>query len=187
MHRAIEPPLDASPFVRRSRRLAAAYGFARDAHDRRRRVGGSTIDHPAAVAKLLYDAGYPEHVVISALLHDVVEDTATGLEELCNRFGEDVGSLVATLTENPRIREYPRRKAELRDRAATRGHHAAAIFAADKLASARALNAAGVRVPSEKIEHYQHTVHAVRAHHPEVPFLDWLDAEIARLRLRSPA
>ena len=172
-------------FARRSARLRKAYRFAHDAHQRRRRQGGATIEHPAAVARLLHEAGYPEHVVAAALLHDVVEDTATGMDELADRFGPDIASLVAQLTEDPGIRSYDRRKRELRRRATSDGQDAAAIFVADKLASARHLNARGEVAEREKLEHYARTERAVRRTHPEMPFLDALAEEIARLRERA--
>jgi (p)ppGpp synthase/HD superfamily hydrolase len=172
-------------FARRSARLRMAYNFAHDAHERRRIQGGATIEHPAAVARLLHEAGYSEEVVAAALLHDVVEDTATGMDELADRFGPDIASLVAQLTENPGIRSYDRRKRELRRRATSDGQDAAAIFVADKLASARALNAHGAVADREKLEHYARTERTARRRHPGMPFLDPLAEEIARLRERA--
>jgi (p)ppGpp synthase/HD superfamily hydrolase len=172
-------------FAASSPRLADAYRFAHEAHEGPRRRGDTSIAHPTAVAELLQETGYPEHVVAAALLHDVVEDTATELAELRERFGPDVARLVAQLTEDPDIEPYVARKGELRDRAAGDGHHAAAIFTADKLATARALNADGETAPPEKLEHYERTVRTVRAHHPEVPFLEGLEREVARLRGRA--
>jgi (p)ppGpp synthase/HD superfamily hydrolase len=172
-------------FARGSSRLTDAYRFAREAHEGPRRRSDTTIAHPAAVAELLADAGYPEHVVVAALLHDVVEDTTIELPELTDRFGADVAQLVSQLTEDPGIDSYGERKGELRERAAADGHTAAAIFAADKLASARNLNAAGSVPERRKLEHYERTVRVVREHHPEVPFLADLEAEVAELRRRA--
>jgi (p)ppGpp synthase/HD superfamily hydrolase len=173
------------PFARSSPRLTDAYRFAREAHEGPRRRSDTTIAHPAAVAALLSEAGYPEHVVVAALLHDVVEDTTTEVSELADRFGTDVAQLVAQLTEDPGIDSYGERKGELRERAAADGHTAAAIFTADKLASARSLNAAGSVPERRKLEHYERTVRVVREHHPEVPFLAALEAEVAELRRRA--
>jgi (p)ppGpp synthase/HD superfamily hydrolase len=173
------------PFAQGSARLTDAYQFAREAHEGPRRRSDTTIAHPAAVAALLAQAGYPEHVVVAALLHDVVEDTPIELAELAGRFGSDVAQLVAQLTEDPGIDSYGERKGELRERAAADGHTAAAIFTADKLASARTLNAGGSIPEPRKLEHYERTVRVVREHHPEVPFLADLEAEVAALRRRA--
>jgi (p)ppGpp synthase/HD superfamily hydrolase len=172
-------------FLRDSDVLADAYRFAREAHEGPRRRVETSIEHPSAVAELLAGAGYSQHVVVAALLHDVVEDTETGVAELAQRFGPDVARLVAQLTEDPEIESYMERKGELRQRAAGDGHSAAAIFTADKLASARALNTGGRRPEPEKLEHYERTVRLVRRHHPEVPFLDELAAQVAQLRERA--
>jgi (p)ppGpp synthase/HD superfamily hydrolase len=169
-------------FVRSSARLTEAYRFARDAHEGR---GSTSIEHPTEVARLLHAVGYPEHVVVAALLHDVVEDTSTDVSEVELRFGARVASLVAQLTEDPGIPGYDERKGELRRRATTDGHHAASIFAADKLASAHELNAAREIPPRERLEHFERTARLLRAAHPEVPFLDPLREEIARLRERA--
>jgi (p)ppGpp synthase/HD superfamily hydrolase len=181
----MSPGTGVPTFARASPRLTDAYRFARSAHEGPRRRAGTTIVHPAEVAALLHEAGYPEYVIVAALLHDVVEDTATEVSQLEDRFGADVARLVAQLTEDPQIESYMERKGELRERAAADGHAAAAIFAADKLASARALNAQGGVPEPQKLEHYERTVREVGRHHPEVPFLAWLEDEIGRLRARA--
>jgi (p)ppGpp synthase/HD superfamily hydrolase len=167
-------------FARSSEYLTDAYLFARDAHA----TGRTRIEHPAAVAELLSDAGYPEHVVATALLHDVVEDSPSKAGELATRFGPAVARLVAQLTEDPAIPSFQERKRELRRRAAGDGPTAAAIFTADKLASVRALNASGGVPDPQKLDHYMRTVNVVRRTHPEVPFLVELEDEVARLRDR---
>ena len=169
-------------FARRSDRLAYAGRFARDAYEGHPRA---TLAHPVAVAALIAEARYPEHVVLAALLHDIVEDTPIELDQLSRRFGADVCALVARLTEDDSIRRYPDRKADLRERAAASDdNHAAAIFAADKLASARALNDDDATIERAKLEHYERTVRAVHEHHPHVPFLAELSDQVGRLRKR---
>jgi (p)ppGpp synthase/HD superfamily hydrolase len=115
-------------FVDRSRLVADALRFAVEAHAGPRRRGDTHIEHPTDVACLLADAGYPEHVVAAALLHDVVEDTATAIGGIRSRFGPRVAGLVAEVTEDAAIGEYGPRKAALRAQAAGDGEEAAAIF-----------------------------------------------------------
>ena len=67
------------------------------------------------------------------------------------------------LTEDPGIDAYDERKRELRRRAASDGHATASIFTADKLASARQLNASGGVPDPQKLEHYERTVNVVAA------------------------
>jgi (p)ppGpp synthase/HD superfamily hydrolase len=173
-------------YARRSPVIAAAFRFARDAHEGARSRGDTRIDHPAEVARLLAGAGYPDHVVAAALLHDVLEDTATEVGELRERFGPEVARLVASLTEDRAIDAYGARKAALRAQAAADGAEAAAIFAADKLASTRRLRGAGATPPAAKLDHYERTFELLCDRHPQVPFLGALGDELALLRRAAP-
>jgi GTP pyrophosphokinase len=163
----------------RSELLSDAYSLAVDAHHGDRRRAETDIDHPLAVASLLQRAGFDEEVVAAALLHDVVEDTAVQLDEINRSFGEEICVLVREMTDNADIGEYSDRKAEHRSRVAG-NPRAVAIYAADKLASTRAL-ASGQAAPAEKLRHYSHTLRTLRARHPELPFLGELQAELGRL------
>lgn len=169
-------------FAARSPLVADAFRFAREAHEGARSHGETRVDHPTEVARLLDAAGYADHVVAAALLHDVVEDTATAVAELHARSGAPVATLVAKLTEDPGVEDYEPRKAALRAQAAGDREEAAAIFAADKLASARTLRDSGETAPPAKLDHYQRTLQILRDRHPEVPFLEELQAELDHLR-----
>jgi RimJ/RimL family protein N-acetyltransferase len=161
--------------------LREAHRFAREAHHGEGRRGDTHIDHPDEVARLVHDAGYPEEVVAGALLHDVLEDTDTSADELRQRFGTGVTDLVASLTENAAISIYERRKAALRGQVVEAGPGASAIFAADKLAKARALNRAGKTPDPPRLAHYAATLRLLRERRPDTPFLDELGEELERL------
>ena len=64
-----------------------------------RSSGTPYFEHVAAVALILDRAGFSEDVVIAGLLHDMVEDTATSLEDVASRFGETVSELVRHCSE----------------------------------------------------------------------------------------
>jgi (p)ppGpp synthase/HD superfamily hydrolase len=159
--------------------LAGALAFAASAHHGPRREGDTDIDHPIAVARLLDEAGFDEDVVAAALLHDVVEDTRTSVGEIRDRFGEPVAELVATMTENGDIESYAERKAEHRRRIRREGDGAAAIYAADKLATARTLE--GERVAAPRLDHYRRTLAELRRARPDLPFLGELDDALNKL------
>jgi len=80
-----------------------AFEWADRAHkDQRRRSGEPYVVHPLAVARILVEllAGRTDAVILSAaLLHDVVEDTTSGLEELTAEFGPEVAALVDGVTK----------------------------------------------------------------------------------------
>jgi guanosine-3',5'-bis(diphosphate) 3'-pyrophosphohydrolase len=82
-------------------RLEEAMRFAARAHAGQFRRSSDTpyFEHVAAVALILDRVGYPEDVVIAGLLHDVVEDTATSLEDIASRFGAFVSELVQHCSE----------------------------------------------------------------------------------------
>lgn len=182
-HRQVKSPdgpVSPPDFVAGSALLEGAYEIALNAHHGPRRNGDTEIDHPLAVARLLHDNGFPEVIVAAALLHDVIEDTDTALIEIEAEFGPEVAGLVAEMTEDATIDSYRERKAEHRGRVAE-NHSAAAIYAADKLAKVRSLNANGQQPDAERLEHYRRTLAELREADPSLPFLADLAGELDRL------
>lgn len=175
--------LDTPSFVTGSPLLEGAFAFATDAHHGPRRRGETDIGHPEAVARLLHEHGFDERVVAAALLHDVIEDTATELEEVEARFGAEVACLVGEMTEDSRIEPYASRKAEHRARIARDGR-AAAIYAADKIANIRSAKAGDEPLGTERLDHYVRTMEALQQAQPHLPFLADLRSELESLRRR---
>ena len=95
--RVNHPKADLRPILR-------AYEVAERAHDgQRRRSGDPYITHPLAVTTILAELGMDTTTLVAALLHDVVEDTPSTLEELRREFGEDVGHLVDGVTKLDKV------------------------------------------------------------------------------------
>ena len=82
-------------------RIRAAYELAHEAHSNQRRKSGEPyIIHPIAVAAIVAEElELGDNPVISAFLHDVVEDTPYTVEDIRSRFGDDVAFLVDTVTK----------------------------------------------------------------------------------------
>jgi GTP diphosphokinase / guanosine-3',5'-bis(diphosphate) 3'-diphosphatase len=82
-------------------RIKKAFEFANSAHvGVKRKSGEPYIIHPLSVAKVVVEEiGLSATSIISALLHDVVEDTDYTLEDISNLFGEKVASIVDGLTK----------------------------------------------------------------------------------------
>ena len=82
-------------------RIQKAFEFANSAHAGvKRRSGEPYIIHPLAVAKIVVEEiGLSATSIISALMHDVVEDTDYTLDDISNLFGEKVASIVDGLTK----------------------------------------------------------------------------------------
>ncbi len=92
-----EKPYDLSKIV-------SAYEVAAKAHANQVRSSGEPyITHPVAVAYILLELGMDSDTICAALLHDVVEDTDTTLEELKKGFGQDVAMLVDGVTKLGKI------------------------------------------------------------------------------------
>jgi len=102
------------------------------------------------------------------------------------RFGPRVAGLVEQLTEDDHIERFAPSKAALRADAAGDGAEAAAIFAADKLAGARALLAAGEAPSGQKLEHYTRSLLMLERHHPQVPLLADLRLALEDLEKLAP-
>lgn len=191
----------AKDFPGRSRLLRAAYAFARDAHagQRLETDGAPYFHHPLAVGALLHEAGFRDDVAAAGLLHDTVEDSPASSEDLARRFGLDVARLVDSVTEREEIEPYEARKAAHRKQVMASGTESMAVFAADKLSSARNLRGAlavrgeaavdsGLGQPLErKLGHYRATLEEFESVAPTLPFLAPLREELERLELQRRA
>lgn len=80
--------------------LHLAISLAREAHRQQRRKSGEPyFFHPLRVAHLASRHWMDFPSVMAALLHDVVEDTPTTLDEIAEQFGSEVSLLVDGLTK----------------------------------------------------------------------------------------
>ena len=83
-----------------------ALTLAKKAHiNQKRKSGEPYIIHPILVASITALVSNDEAMIISALLHDVVEDTDYVIEEIKEMFGADVAHMVEGLTKIEDIRE----------------------------------------------------------------------------------
>ena len=88
-----------------SQTLKKALEYADKAHIAQQRKSGEPyIIHPILVASIVGSITDDESMAISALLHDVVEDTDTTIEEIQTLFGKDIAHLVQGLTKIDSIR-----------------------------------------------------------------------------------
>ncbi len=86
--------------------VRAAFDLGALAHATQDRKSGEPyFTHPIAVANLLADLHLDDASIITALLHDVVEDTKYSLGDIENRFGHEIAYLVAGVTKLSEIEE----------------------------------------------------------------------------------
>ena len=69
-----------------------------------RKSGEPFIVHPIAVTAVLADYGLDVDTLVAALLHDTVEDTDLTLDEVRQRFGEQVALMIDGVTKLDRIK-----------------------------------------------------------------------------------
>ena len=85
-------------------RIRAAYDMARLAHSGQLRKDGSPyVTHCVAAADITVDMGLDEDSIVSALLHDVIEDTNLTHEDIAHQFGEAVADIVEGVTKLTRV------------------------------------------------------------------------------------
>jgi (p)ppGpp synthase/HD superfamily hydrolase len=123
--------------------LARAYHFAASLHVNQRRKGEAAepyMNHLTEVAELVARAtrGSDPDVIIAAVLHDTVEDTAATFDDLKAGFGERVASLVAEVTDDKSLPKQTRKDLQV-EHAAQASRGAQIIKLADKTSNLRAL------------------------------------------------
>ncbi len=90
-----------------------AYLFGAEAHEGQWRLTGEPyIYHPLAVARILAEMRMDYQSIMAAILHDVIEDTSIGREELAAQFGEEVADLVDGVSKLTHIEFEDRAEAQ---------------------------------------------------------------------------
>lgn len=85
--------------------LERAYEFSAKEHrDQKRRSGEPYVVHPVEVAYLLADLQLDTSSIAAGLLHDVVEDTLTTVENVADNFGDDVAHIVDGVTKISKLK-----------------------------------------------------------------------------------
>ncbi len=120
-----------------SEKTLEALEFAAMAHRIQQRKGAEHIpyiSHPAMVGTILAREGFAEHVVITGILHDVIEDTEFGYDDIEKRFGKKIADLVTDVSEDKSL-EYIERKQLYLDHLKEAPEDALAVSMADSMAN----------------------------------------------------
>ncbi|MES2157394.1 MAG: bifunctional (p)ppGpp synthetase/guanosine-3',5'-bis(diphosphate) 3'-pyrophosphohydrolase [Pseudomonadota bacterium] len=81
-----------------------AYVFSVQKHGSQKRASGDPyFSHPIEVAGILTDFGLDDQTIVTALLHDTIEDTLVTYEEIEAAFGKDVARMVDGVTKLSKI------------------------------------------------------------------------------------
>lgn len=85
--------------------VRTAYQLAADAHAGQKRASGEPfLNHAVEVATIVAQLRLDTGSLASALVHDVVEDTAVSLEGIREALGDEVGAIVDGVTKIGRVR-----------------------------------------------------------------------------------
>jgi guanosine-3',5'-bis(diphosphate) 3'-pyrophosphohydrolase len=102
------------PPVAETSRLLDAASFASRAHHGQMRKDGKTpyVSHVFRVCLVARDVfGFDDHrVLITALLHDTIEDTTTDFDDIEERYGQEIARWVAFLTKNKAMPDEERER-----------------------------------------------------------------------------
>jgi guanosine-3',5'-bis(diphosphate) 3'-pyrophosphohydrolase len=129
------------------------------------------IQHPIALATLLWETGiHDAEVLAAAILHDTIEDTQTTHEELEKKFNRSVADLVAEVSDDKRMPKADRKQKQIDD-APHKSSRAALIKLADKISNLRDI--ARSPPPDWSIERRRQ-------------YFDWARAVVKKLPERHP-
>ena len=78
--------------------IAQAFAYGERMHDGQKRHSGEPYyTHPVAVAAILTEQQLDDATIVTALLHDTIEDTRSTYSEIEGLFGREIAELVEQL------------------------------------------------------------------------------------------
>lgn len=125
-------------------KIQEAIRFATQVHevDQKQKRKGKDIPyivHPLAVGLILARAGASEEVVAAGILHDTIEDSVehkkVTREMLAERFGEEVATLVDSVTEQDKSLSWAERKEVAHAQIASYSHGSVLVKSADVISN----------------------------------------------------
>ena len=124
-------------------RILAAAQFAAEKHAGQKRKGTAGepyVNHVIEVSALIARSSdvLDTNLIIAGLLHDTIEDTGVTAQELEQRFGRDVASLVLEVTDDKSLPKQTRKALQVQN-AHKKSQRAQVIKLADKTSNLRSL------------------------------------------------
>jgi GTP pyrophosphokinase len=117
--------------------ITKAIEFAKKWHEgQTRRDGSPYISHPLAVASIVStykDSKNLTLLIVSAILHDIIEDTPVNYAKLAAEFGVDVAIIVDELTINESLKIKYGKKEYLAKKMLMMSNYALVIKLADRM------------------------------------------------------
>ncbi|NLN48140.1 MAG: bifunctional (p)ppGpp synthetase/guanosine-3',5'-bis(diphosphate) 3'-pyrophosphohydrolase [Clostridiales bacterium] len=80
--------------------IEKAYEYALNAHQGQKRISREAyISHPTSVAEILAELNMDNTTIVAGILHDVIEDTSFGFNDIKDTFGYEIAMLVDGVTK----------------------------------------------------------------------------------------
>lgn len=120
---------------------AAAWAIEMHGDQVRKATGIPYVSHLFAVAALAMEYGADEDQTVAALLHDVIEDTPAGFDDVNDRFGQRVAAIVESCSDShgePKPAWWERKRAYVHHVGEMRSD-ALIVTMADKLHNAQSI------------------------------------------------
>ena len=119
--------------------ILQALRFSAEKHNDQRRKDSRLspyINHPIQVAETLWTVGDVRDLplLVAAILHDTIEDTATSEEEIRDNFGEEILALVLEVTDDKSLPKQVRKQLQI-ETAPHKTHKAKLLKLADKISN----------------------------------------------------
>ncbi|MFA5297337.1 MAG: HD domain-containing protein [Lutibacter sp.] len=132
------------------------------------------ILHSILVGLNLTELDYPLHLIQAGILHDVIEDSDTKLEEIKKEFGEQVALIVAACTYDHAITDKTDQYKEATQRAKEFGNEALIIMAVDLIQNEPYYNQKDLtQYPWDKITYF---INFAETYLKDEPIWDGLEA-----------
>lgn len=158
--------------------IKQAYLFAQHAHQGQYRSSGEPyVTHPLAVATILAEMRLDQETIIAAVLHDVIEDTATTFQRVEQQFGSTVAQLVEGVSKLDKLKFRNRQEAKAENfckmiMAMVQDIRVILIKLADRLHNMRTLEGLRAskrrRIACETLEIYSPLAHRLGIHHLKI-------------------
>ncbi len=168
-------------------KIDRAFEFGARAHRGQARASGQPyISHPTAVAAIVAELRLDAESICAALLHDVIEDTPMGADQIRQEFGEDVANIVEGVSKLDQLSFTSRGEAQVESfrkmmLAMIEDIRVILVKLADRLHNMRTLNALRpdkrVRIAKETLEIFAPIANRLG--------INWLKVELEELGFRN--